>query len=402
VISWAIVLLAFVLGGVIVYFWRQSTVAKLEQRVKDSEERLGEERASRQNMSDAFRGIALDALTQANQQLAEKAGAAIDHKKALIDKDYKAMSDGLDKMAKLMGEIEKDRERKFGELSAHLSSSNEQTQKLLQTTNSLKEALANSRARGQWGERMAEDVLRLAGFVENIQYTKQKAIEGAGSRPDFTFNLPKNLSLNMDVKFPFDNYVKFLNASSEADRDSARSAFFRDIKAKLKEVTGRDYINPTQNTVDYVILLVPNEQVFSFIQENDPDVFDSALKSKVVCVSPITLFAVLAVIRQAVDNFSLEQTSNEILSLLGNFKLQWSKFLQSLEKIGKKLDDTQKEYESAMGTRKSQLEKPLNKIDSLRAQKGIAPAEEGRIIELPEETYRADDSPEIHSRLSSD
>ena len=46
-------------------------------------------------------------------------------------------------------------------------------------------------ARGQWGERMAEDVLRLAGFVENVNYVKQTQVEGGTGRPDFTFPLPE-------------------------------------------------------------------------------------------------------------------------------------------------------------------------------------------------------------------
>ncbi|NQU13183.1 MAG: DNA recombination protein RmuC [Desulfobacteraceae bacterium] len=61
----------------------------------------------------------------------------------------------------------------------------------------------------------------------------------------------------------------------------------------------------------------------AFTQRHDYTILDNAIKNKVVLCSPITLFAVLAVIRQAVGNFALEQTSNEILSLLGAFKKQW-------------------------------------------------------------------------------
>ena len=60
--------------------------------------------------------------------------------------------------------------------------------------------------RGQWGERMAEDVLRLAGFVENVNYRKQVQIEGGTGRPDYTFELPKGHVLYMDVKFPLAAY----------------------------------------------------------------------------------------------------------------------------------------------------------------------------------------------------
>ena len=52
------------------------------------------------------------------------------------------------------------------------------TQALSTSTQSLREALANPKARGQWGERMAEDVLRLAGFIEHVNYEKQTAVEG--------------------------------------------------------------------------------------------------------------------------------------------------------------------------------------------------------------------------------
>jgi len=86
---------------------------------------------------------------------------------------------------------------------------------------------------------------------------------------------------------------------------------------------------------------------------------------------PITLFAVLAVIRQAVDNFALEKTFNKILSLLGLFKNQWGEFLKKLDLLGKRSEDTQKEYELLTTTRRQQPERPLNKIDDLRSQKGL-------------------------------
>ena len=78
----------------------------------------------------------------------------------------------------------------------------ELTQHLATTTQSLREALANPKARGQWGERMAEDILRHAGFIEHVNYEKQVAVEGGRTIPDFTFFLPKGQVLYMDVKFP--------------------------------------------------------------------------------------------------------------------------------------------------------------------------------------------------------
>ncbi len=401
-ISWAIVLIVSSVVGLLVYLWRQNKISSLTAEL-----------ASVRDIKSAFGGMALDALSQATKQLTELAGSSLEserglagkeleNKKSLIDRELKNMNAELERVRELVAGLEKDRERKFGELTSQIASSNEQTSKLLQSTNKLNEALANSRARGQWGERMAEDVMRLAGLIENVNYTKQKAIEGIGSKPDFTFRLPKDLKLNMDVKFPFDNYFKYLNAASDADKESSRAAFFRDIKIKLKEVTSRDYINPTQNTVDYVLLLVPNEQVFAFIQEGDPDIFDAALKNKVICCSPITLYAVLSVIRQAVENFNLELTSNEILSLLGNFKVQWSRFVKKMETVGKRINDAQKEFQALDTTRRNELERPLNKIESLRNQKGLNVAGEAEMALPAEEGPEEEGAPEIHPKLLSD
>lgn len=335
-----------------------------------------------ENIKASFGNLSLEALSKSTEEFLKLAKARLesereigfkelDAKKGLIDQQLHQMNSKLSDVSKLMKELEKDRVEKFGELASQLKTATHQSAVLMQTTNLLREALASTKARGQWGERMAEDVLRLAGFIENVNYLKQKSIDGAGSRPDFTFILPKDLRLNMDVKFPLDNYLRFLETNLELEKVKFRNDFLRDVKARVKEVTTREYINPEQNTVDYVLLFIPNEQIYSFIHEQDSSILDEGIKNRVIFCSPITLFAVLAVIRQAVDNFALEKTSNEILSLLGLFKNQWGEFLKKLDLLGKRIEDTQKEYELLTTTRRRQLERPLNKIDDLRSQKGL-------------------------------
>ena len=339
---------------------------------------LGELKASFGDLSfDALRKSTEEFLKLAKARLQEErevSAKELEAKKALIDAQLKKMNTELENVSVLVRDLEKDRAEKFSQLATQLKASQEQVSQLLKTTNALREALASTKARGQWGERMAEDVLRVAGFVENVNYLKQKAVAGAGTRPDFTFLLPKDLKLNMDVKFPLDNYLRFLEADTDIEKQQFKNNFLRDVKARIKEITTRDYINPEQNTLDYVLLFIPNEQVYSFIQEQDASIAQEALKNKVVICSPITLFAILAVIRQAVDNFALEKTSGEILGLLGTFKKQWEAFLAKLEILGKRIEDTRKEYDSLMTTRKRQLEKPLNRLDELRESRALPAA----------------------------
>ncbi len=108
---------------------------------------------------------------------------------------------------------------------------------LTENTRQLREALASQKVRGQWGERMAEDVLHLAGFLEGVNYRRQATLAGSGGRPDFTFLLPNGLVMHMDVKFPLDNYVRFLEAESDLDRRRHRDQFLRDVRDRVRELT---------------------------------------------------------------------------------------------------------------------------------------------------------------------
>jgi DNA recombination protein RmuC len=334
------------------------------------------------NLKLNFSSVSLEALSKSTEEFLKLAKSKLDQereatvreldsKKALIDQQLVTMNSGLENVARLLTDLEKDRIEKFQELSSQLQKTGEQTSELTRITGSLREALASSKVRGQWGERMADDVLRMCGFVEDINYTKQSTLEG-GSRPDFTFILPRGLKLNMDVKFPLDNYLKWIEAANDMERKGYRDIFLRNIRDKIKEVSTRSYIDPAGNTVDYVLLFIPNEHIYAFIHDQDASILEDALKSKVIFCSPITLFAVLAVIRQAVDNFALERTSHEILGHFGVFREQWGKFIEQLEKVGKRLADAQKEYDILANTRRKQLERPLTKIEQLKSGTAIS------------------------------
>ena len=294
----------------------------------------------------------------------------LEGKKALIDQSIQEVRSGLKNVEELVNQLEKERENAYGQLTEQLKNASEQTLKLQETTSKLQLALGNARVRGQWGERMADDILRMAGFVEGINYLKQQPCEDSGNRPDYTFLLPNNLQLNMDVKFPLDNYLKYINSESDPERENYAAAFLRDARQRIREVNTREYIDPT-HTVDYVLVMIPNEQIYRFINESDPDILDDALRSKVVLCSPVTLYAILAVIRQAVENFKMEKAVDEILRTVNQFQTQWQKYVESMDRMGKKLDEARTEYESLITTRKNKLERPLKKINEIRRERGM-------------------------------
>ncbi len=335
-------------------------------------------------------------------------GGMKDILETLVDPRVAEMRAEMNKVSGLVRDLEKDRENKFGQLTNQLKTVGEQTTLLASTTGQLREALANTRARGQWGERMAEDVLRLTGFVEGVNYLKQATIEhgteGGRGRPDFTFLLPQDLKLNMDVKFPLDNYMKCMEASTAEAEDQYRQQFVRDVRDRLKEVVTRDYIDPGQKTLDYVLVFIPNEQIYQYVHEHDSALIETAMANKVVLCSPVSLFAILLVIRQAVDNFTLEQSSNQIIAQMGAFKKQWDEFLGQLDLVGRRLDSFQSAFKTLVERRRRALERPLNQIESIRLERGFSlpegsDGEEGQIeLELPELEFAEAGIPDYDER----
>lgn len=337
------------------------------------------------NMRDSVKALTSDLITGGVRQLHEAARSslsqytsdnqsALESKKALIDQSLESMNTKLEKIGALVRELETARAENYGELSKQLVDASAATTKLSDAADQLRGILSNPTARGQWGERLAEDVLRAAGLVEGINYGKQVPM-ASGCRPDFTFNLPNGLLLNMDVKFPLDNYLKSFECASDAERKACADQFKRDVQKTIRQVHERGYIDATEGTVDYAILFVPNERVLGFLNECDATAIDGALRNGVVICSPFTLYAVLVVVRQAMDNFKFAQTTSEMLELHGEFNKEWQKFTEAFDGIEESIDRLQEAFTTLSTTRRKKLDGVLGKIDALRVPERQVTAE---------------------------
>lgn len=339
-------------------------------------------------LREAFQALAAQALHANNQQFLQLAQEKLtqqqqattkelEGKQNLIDQRLatvqQQVSAGLEKVTTMVTEIDKNRHAAFTSLTQQLGHTGEQLKTLQTTTSDLKSALSNSRTRGQWGERMAEDVLRLAGLQPDINYRRQSSIMGEAGRgrPDYTFILPGSRVVHMDVKFPLDNYLAYLNAENDAARTDASRRFLSDARARLKETNAREYRTaPTlqgEQALEYLLVFIPNEQVYAFLLEQAPVLLDEALGQKIILCSPTTLLAVLAVINQAAQHFRLQQQASGIQEILANIKTQWENYTRVMEKLGEKLDSARKEYDTLTTTRTNQLDRQFAKLDALPA-----------------------------------
>ena len=332
---------------------------------------------NRPNIKKTFGSLAAEALKESSEELAksnesllhrledksrfqtEQYSAELGNKKELIDQQLAEMNKKLGAVQTFINEFENARENRFGALDKQL-------QNLTQTTTSLQQALANNRVRGQWGERIAEDILQLMGFVKGIHYKKQFTI-ASGERPDFTFLLPNKMMLHMDSKFPLENYMKYLDANDNTSRSRYSRNFLKNVEGHAASIRNRDYIN--SKTVDCVLMFIPNEQIYRFIHEQDHSIIESTLRRKVVLCSPLTLYIVLSVIRQAVENFAFEQRSREVFGLIRELQSEWEKYTDQMTQLEKGFKTLQGRFNSLTGTRTRLLDRKFDKIEDMAKNK---------------------------------
>ena len=321
-------------------------------------------KSARSEIQAAFAALAGEALEANSRRLNEISALALDGKKELIDKSVIAVNERLEQIRQVLQRTEAERKQDVGKLTSTLAS-------LSTTTGELHRMLASTQRRGAWGERMAEDVLRLAGLQEGINYSRQSGEDAESGRPDFTFFLPNDLKANMDVKFPLGRYKSYLDADSDDARKIELKQLVTAVRGQIQDVVRRGYIDPKIPTVPYVIVFIPAEQIYSLVLEAAPDLMDEALSKRVVLTSPLTLYAMLAVIRQAAENANLMQTADEAISLIGEFFKQWGKYNEEMDKLGDRIDLAARQFETVRTTRTNMLQRPLDKIEELRSVGGL-------------------------------
>lgn len=309
---------------------------------------------------------AIDTLiTIADQKLGQEKQIIqtdLSNKKTAIEDLVKRVLDELGKNQKKLEAAEGQRIGNFESLKEALEIHKKITQELSATTDGLKKVLSNNQLRGQFGEKVAEDLLRMSGFVRGVQYEFNKEQATTETRPDFTIFLPDGVKINVDAKFPYSNLQKLSETENKEQKAEHLKAFERDVKEKIKQVTTRDYIDPENKTVDFVILFIPNEMIFSFIYDKMPEVWEEALIKKVVFAGPFSFTAILRMVYQAYQNFRYQENVQNIIGYIHLFEKEFIKYNDEFSKLGIKIDSLSKQYNEVNTTRTSKLLRVIDKI----------------------------------------
>lgn len=293
----------------------------------------------------------------------------------LIENEESQIYKLLDKSDKTV----KDFLEKTGEIKSSISGVDQQTRNLISVLN-------NNQSRGQWAEFQVEDLLGIMEYKDGVHYESQK-IMSSGTKPDFTFYLPDNKTINMDSKFPLNLYMQLskLNLDledetldeisrkqiTESIKTKNKEFIDKAIKTKIDETASREgYISPEEDTVDFVLMYIPLENLYHFLLTSEigasrTPVIQYAFSKKVILVSPQTLMAYLETIRHSMKLFSLQTDTKNILLAHEKVKSEIGKFIDSFDDVTKRLDQTVESFEKLKTTRTNKLEKSFDELNQV-------------------------------------
>jgi len=286
------------------------------------------------------------------------------YKKETIEKLVSELKEEINTRQEEIRSLEKDRNKKFGEISTAIEEHKKITSELKITTDSLSRVLSNNQTRGSWGERIIEDILTNAGLVENIHYQRQAVLgKKTAVKPDITLLLPNDRKVAIDVKFPYSEIQKMSEAQSKSQKAEHKKAFGRDLKNKIEQINSRGYIDVEHGTLDYAIMFVPNEMLFSFINQQFPEIVDEAMNKKIMIVSPFTFLIVARTVMESYRNFMMENNLRRIVKHISEFTDEWQRFVEEFSKLDNYIEKLSQHYDKITSTRYKRMKLRIRRIE---------------------------------------
>lgn len=165
--------------------------------------------------------------------------------------------------------------------------------------------MGNKQARGTFGERQLEDLVR--DIMPPETYAFQCVLE-TGVRPDCVIRLPYPPGdMIIDSKFPLESYNRML---MDANDGMARKQFELDVRKHIDAI-GEKYIIPGV-TAESAMMFIASESIFETLHREFPGAVEYAARKKVFIVSPSTLWATLNTIRAVLSDIKIKRVAAKI------------------------------------------------------------------------------------------
>lgn len=220
-----------------------------------------------------------------------------------------------------------------------------QMEELMKNVSSFQDLFKSPKLRGQWGEASLEHILsqHFPAELYKIQH-----LFSSGEQVDAVLKLPNGKILSIDAKFPSDNFVRMAEAP-EQEKPVFQKKFVEDVKARINEIASK-YILPSDGTVDFALMYIPAEAIYSEIINNigrEQDLAQYAWSRKVIITSPNTIYLHLRTIEHWFRDTQMSRQTQEILKRFSRIRQDASKLMDDFRKLGSHLKNASSAYDSS-------------------------------------------------------
>ncbi len=263
------------------------------------------------------------------------------------------VKDRLDQMQKIVSELERERTEQFTTIKEQLRSSHTAQQELQNTTRVLAGAMSNNQVRGQWGELTLRRLLEQTGMVKHVDFYEQYNSEnsdGKTIKPDVVIHMPDGKYVAVDSKVPFNNYQRAFEISELSDdselsrRDQLLNQSAKDVKARIDEISKKDYYSGLPESPEFTIMFMPSESLLSATLESEPGLLEEAFEKRVAVVSPVSFYSAIKTISYAWRQQAAEETIQEVLDLGSKLYRTVRVVAEHAQKLGKELNSSVTAY----------------------------------------------------------
>ena len=332
-----------------------------DQRVKELETRLEEQQVQNQKAL-AMHNDNKESLKQEFKHLAHEIFEA--RGKVLSDQHHEQLHSLLAPFKEQLGEFRTKVEQAHREDSAgraalkqQLETLHQLNRKMTDDAESLAKALkGDKKLQGNWGEMQVETILDSSGLIKGQEYQREPSYrddDGQNWRPDFIVHLPEGKHLIIDSKVSLVDYMTYVNAETDAERDAAMSRHIQSIRNHINSLSQKDYPSlPQIKTPDFVFMFMPIEPAFISAFQYDQKLFNDAFEKRIVVVTPTTL---LATLRTVANLWTIERQNANTRKLAEKGRQVYDKlrvFVEKMEKLDVQLGNARTTYDDAMGTLK--------------------------------------------------
>ena len=322
-----------------------------------AEQREAQERALREareaqqkalaDLRDTFKALSADALRQtapeflrlAKETLStfqESAKGDLEKRQESIKTLVEPLKEQLRTYQQRLQQSETAQSTTLGEVKNQLESLAQQSQTLAQETQQFRIVLKSNQARGRWGEETLRRVVEAAGMSAHCDFTEQT--QAGDAKPDLVVRLPGDRFIIVDAKVPDLDFLSALESADPSKQAESLAAHAAKLKATIKALADRDYPSQFPNALDYVVLFLPAESLFSAALEGDRDLIVWAAGKHILLATPASLIALLRSVSISWQQHAQTENARKIADAAREFYARVVKFTEHFDKIRSGLD----------------------------------------------------------------